>query len=210
MEKPMRALTSLCVLALAALIGTAPAAAQEHGRGTPDGGVKVHGHWTVDIRNADGSLASHTEFENALQPTGSQLLVALLTKDLNISRWTMSIYGTGNGGPCKDEADNPVGCVIYPDNGLGVPPGFENRYFPTLGLNAPKTADGSAYLGTLEVTGNFTASVADPISSVGSFVEGSSVAFGGVDYGFSGRYLDTPIQVAVGQKIYIKIVYSFS
>jgi len=26
----------------------------------------VHGHWTIDVREPDGTLVSHNEFENAL------------------------------------------------------------------------------------------------------------------------------------------------
>jgi hypothetical protein len=29
-------------------------------------GVKVHGYWKIDVKNPDGRLASHTEFENSL------------------------------------------------------------------------------------------------------------------------------------------------
>ncbi len=29
-------------------------------------GIKVHGRWTIDVKNPDGSLARHVEFENGL------------------------------------------------------------------------------------------------------------------------------------------------
>lgn len=42
-------------------------------------GIKVHGHWTIEVRNSDGTLATHREFENSLtQSTGSPLLANLL------------------------------------------------------------------------------------------------------------------------------------
>lgn len=31
-------------------------------------GIKVHGHWTIEVHNPDGSLVRHVEFENALDP----------------------------------------------------------------------------------------------------------------------------------------------
>lgn len=31
-------------------------------------GIKVHGHWTIEVRNADGGLVRHVEFENSLDP----------------------------------------------------------------------------------------------------------------------------------------------
>jgi len=32
-------------------------------------GITVHGHWTIVVRNADGSIVSRQEFENALITT---------------------------------------------------------------------------------------------------------------------------------------------
>ena len=34
-------------------------------KGTQEG-IKVHGHWTIEVRNPDGKVVTHTEFENAL------------------------------------------------------------------------------------------------------------------------------------------------
>ena len=53
-------------------------------------GIKVHGHWTIEVRNPDGSLDKHIEFENALvtsnfsdMPGGPALLFALLSGTYN-------------------------------------------------------------------------------------------------------------------------------
>jgi len=34
--------------------------------GGPREGVKIHGHWTIDVRNPDGTLDNHLDFENGL------------------------------------------------------------------------------------------------------------------------------------------------
>jgi hypothetical protein len=47
---------------------TQPAPAAE-AKAAPRGGqegIKVHGRWTIDVKNPDGSLARHVEFENGL------------------------------------------------------------------------------------------------------------------------------------------------
>jgi len=31
-------------------------------------GITVHGHWTIEVRNPDGTLVRHVEFENSLDP----------------------------------------------------------------------------------------------------------------------------------------------
>ena len=48
-------------------------------------GIKVHGHWKIDVRDPDGKLVSQTEFENALTTndpnaaSGDFALAALLS-----------------------------------------------------------------------------------------------------------------------------------
>jgi hypothetical protein len=53
-----------------------------HAEPAPKGnheGIKVHGHWTVEVRNPDGKVVSHSEFENSLAPvTGPFALVNLV------------------------------------------------------------------------------------------------------------------------------------
>jgi hypothetical protein len=49
---------------------TARSATAENKRpgGGPHEGITVHGHWSIEIRNPDGSLVRHVEFENSLDP----------------------------------------------------------------------------------------------------------------------------------------------
>jgi len=43
----------------------APPAAKSSSQG-PSDGIKVHGYWTIEVRNPDGKIAKHLEFENQL------------------------------------------------------------------------------------------------------------------------------------------------
>jgi hypothetical protein len=45
-----------------------------------DGSIKVHGHWLINVRNPDGTLADHREFENslAIDQGGDAFLIGLL------------------------------------------------------------------------------------------------------------------------------------
>ena len=54
-----------------------PAKATRHG-------IRIHGHWVIDVRNPDGKLVEHRDFENSLVKSGSllsgdQLLAGLLS-----------------------------------------------------------------------------------------------------------------------------------
>lgn len=59
-------------------------------------GIKVHGHWTIEVRNPDGKLVSHTEFENALNSAagalnGQTILAALLGRTATESSWSVTL-----------------------------------------------------------------------------------------------------------------------
>ena len=50
-------------------------------------GIQIHGHWVIDVKNPDGKLVEHREFENSLVkvgglPSGDQLLAGLLSGNL--------------------------------------------------------------------------------------------------------------------------------
>src|SRR5262245_35623432 len=65
-----------------------PHETQESAKG-PGLGIKVHGHWTIDVRNPDGSLASHNEFENAFM--GHQPLSGILARRLQITGYEFQL-----------------------------------------------------------------------------------------------------------------------
>ncbi|MGC2327681.1 MAG: hypothetical protein WA604_13275, partial [Candidatus Sulfotelmatobacter sp.] len=41
-------------------------------------GITVSGQWVIEVRNPDGKVTAHREFENAIQPAGMAYLAALL------------------------------------------------------------------------------------------------------------------------------------
>jgi hypothetical protein len=94
---------SVAAVAIFALVATptsafpqepTSAAAQEDVRGRPTDGIKVHGHWIVEVKNADGTLASRHEFENALVPTGADLLTRLLAGTDSITDFLVEAFFT--------------------------------------------------------------------------------------------------------------------
>lgn len=82
--------------------------AKAKGSGGQQEGIKVHGHWSIDIRNPDGSLASHSEFENAMVDNG-QLLTGLLNGG-TATGWQIDLQGTlgSSNAPCS----GPPGCQV--------------------------------------------------------------------------------------------------
>src|SRR5947208_12840021 len=66
-------------------------------KGGPKEGIKVHGHWTIEVRNPDGTLVTHREFENALTSDGGFALSAVLGRALTLGLWRiqLEVWGAG-------------------------------------------------------------------------------------------------------------------
>lgn len=67
-----------------------------------DEGIKVHGHWTIDVEEAGGRLVSHNEFENALVSVGADLLSQILGHQKGVGAWQVQINGPINTGICDN------------------------------------------------------------------------------------------------------------
>lgn len=78
--------------------GESTAAAAES-LGASSEGIQVHGHWTIDVVNPDGTLDSHTEFENDF--FGAIPLGRLLAGDATIGNWEVDLANTNGPSPCS-------------------------------------------------------------------------------------------------------------
>ncbi len=124
-------------------------------------GIVVHGQWKIVVKNADGTTASTTKFENSLVDSGFTL-EHLMQGSIVTSTWAIGV-SPDNGGvsPCGA----PV-CVLLPSTTTG--PGSSL----CSAINGQETANcygGLAYLvtgGTFQLAGQFVASQAGTITSV--------------------------------------------
>jgi hypothetical protein len=73
---------------------TSPAAKPAKGQHE---GITVHGHWVIEVRNPDGKLVTHREFENALDPQmGAPLLAAILGRVVTPGSWYVTLADTAS------------------------------------------------------------------------------------------------------------------
>lgn len=72
--------------------------------------IKVHGHWRLDVFDADGALDRSVEFENALSLGGETILPLLLGRGASAGPWNVFVEDT-SGQPCSDGTE-PTGCNI--------------------------------------------------------------------------------------------------
>src|SRR5438093_11190508 len=65
-------------------------------------GIKVHGHWTIVVVNADGTVAETRDLENALVTNGAGVLSQALGRKAT-GRWSVEPTArtfAGDNGPC--------------------------------------------------------------------------------------------------------------
>jgi hypothetical protein len=94
-----------------------PPAGQTPSRGTHEG-ITAHGYWTIDVRDADGKLAKHLEFENQLcsafvdpyrggnVPGGASTLSSVLAGTASPGSWAL-VVGAPDTTPATNCAFSP-------------------------------------------------------------------------------------------------------
>lgn len=194
-------------------------AEKEHAPGGPTEGIRVHGHWTIVVRNPDGTVASRHEFENALVSDGATVLAQLLGRQVTPIYWTVELYVPGSKTPDLYVYESVVGPSTSPAllTGLTVS-------VPSSGTNAGKLVLSGTVPGTSTVT--YPAGTTGQLTNVGTIL---AVTCGGAvpctssngknSAIFSGRDLTKavppattappPIYVQSGQAIDFTVVFSF-
>jgi hypothetical protein len=173
-------------------------------------GIKVHGHWAIDVRNPDGTLVSHREFENALvggAVGGGAYLSNILARNLSVGRWEISLGG-GTTGPCQAGAAS-AWCFIAEGSG----PFANANYAPGLAVSASVS-------GWFMLSGSVKAVNTASISWVNSLVVACAASIapaspctdanGGTFYGLTSASITPGINVIAGQDISVTVTISFS
>ena len=77
--------------------------------------LKMHGHWIIDIKNADGTLVQHHEFENSIQYDGQNYLIGLMSGYGAAGPWEIyfsSANASASTSPCNTGA-YPYCAIVY-------------------------------------------------------------------------------------------------
>ena len=180
-------------------------------------GIKVHGAWTIDVRNPDGTLASHTEFRNSLTSSGPFTLINILTRVNSVGLWTVELATAGVTGLCSPGGTIFLGsCFIHE-------PASTRTTFTFFGVTGPipglfKTLTVSSVPGAyILLEGTATASLTDKIVEVkttldlcppGTLPTGSC---GGGASTFTSAFIPSGgVSVQAGQIVQVKVMISFS
>lgn len=205
-----RALLAVCVvaaMAIAAHAQTPPAP------GGPTEGIKVHGHWTIDIKNADGTLASHHEFENALVARGAQQLVTTLAGGSSPVGWAIWMVGVNQAtAPCDGPNSVPYPCVIrQAEITVDGPSESANLQVVGIPIGAPTTLRLSGSVTTTALRPSEIADVvALMVSCAPALTRSACIAGQGLRLPVTEHLLSTPISVAAGQIVQVTVDITFS
>lgn len=100
MGKRLAILIAMMALVVASCWGgTVETAAESNAVGT---GIGVHGAWTITVLESDGSIASTTEFTNALEIGGRNLLSGVLMRFATIGNWIIDLVSVTAEPFCED------------------------------------------------------------------------------------------------------------
>ena len=188
----MRKRAMLTVLTALAMVVTAcgggvPEAA------APNDTIAVHGDWTIDIYNPDGTLDEHVEFENAFE--GEAPLSSLLAGGYEVNAWMLRFRSSVDS-PCDETGQLP--CIITNDVGMQ-------------GDHVSQDLAVAIESGTIVLSGSTTAEADASISVVESVID-LAPTNGAFDTLFQQFTMTEtgPHAVTAGQTVQVEVVISFT
>jgi len=196
----MRRTIAVGVVLLVSLAGVFPVTAET------EEGIKIHGHWKIEILEPDGTLVSSYEFENAF--VGAPTLMEFLKRDSTPGIWSVILQDTGMDPGACDLGGNPESCVVTessnPNSGSNL---FKNLTV-TDGLNFVLAGSATAsYSATVTEVWTHVGSCLGSVAPVSCTDAMTSLANG---LPFTVVTLGTPQPVAVGQIIQVTVTITFS
>lgn len=194
-------------------------------------GITVHGHWVMDLKDKDGKVIEHRDFQNSLdRNNGTNLLIQLLTGvavggNMEIDAIRTGTTGTFGGG-AADYSMFPAGTNVSSATCTTGTSGFNNSRFCFPNMTTTIQHDPVDSAGTMILHGQFTAAADVVIDTVQTRNGGCFVTSG--DFGpaqcaagtnlpqyaqsifvFTGTGI-TPLTVLSGQTLAITVTISFS
>jgi len=166
-------------------------------------GIKVHGHWVIEVREPDGALVSRREFDNSLTSIGQLQLVDFLSRTLAVGLWQVNLIGSPS--PCDDFTGQAGICKVLEANAPDAGPDkFKNLIVKDSGAS-------------LILSGNAIAARDSLITSVVTFhrecllSEGTGCTINLLaGAAFTSSAVSPSVSVIAGQQIMVTVTISFS
>lgn len=177
---------------------------QQEPPATAAAAVGIQGAWTVEVREADGTLVERRSFHNALGPDAYRWVAVIAGAAAghgSVGEWRLTVSGVDSPTPthpCGDAA--PASCACIDDcDGVTVSEAFP----PVLTLTGHITAtrDGEIARVRTEIL-----TCVDGWPADDCFISRDRAAYSV----FSEHSLDTPIAIAANQSAYLSVEITFS
>jgi hypothetical protein len=217
----------------AAPVASIAAAGPQGTAGSINQGVKMHGHWIIDIKNPDGTLVEHRDFENSLESSAQGLLVGLMSGYLTPGDYMIVMGPQSGNGACVATYQY---CGIVQSLSTYPALGYCGNYYCGTGLTVtPNLGSGGLSSGpfSLVLAGSITANQTGTIGTVYSIISTcANIGFSGTVnpstietsspascvtqtspepwYGPLSQANITPIAVNSGQIIQVTVTITFS
>ena len=192
---------------------TAPAARES--KGGQNEGIKVHGHWTIDVRNPDGTLVTHSEFENALTAQGKDALAQYLARVSTVGLWQILLTSTGTnpwgsaaGGIV--EQNDPNAASGNPPNPSKVLTVSYNGTNSTISLSGNITAPQAGGINMVETRNFYCSPTVGASGCTQGFVNIFSMTATAISSPANGSCPVNTVCVVAGQIVQVTVVISFS
>jgi hypothetical protein len=175
---------------------------------SPSEGIAVHGHWTVDVLNPDGSLAEHREFENSFTTAGKEVFTNIIARQSVTGRYSIVFNGTPTN-PCLENNNNAVCSIAEAVETIN-----STAYFKNLTV----TKSGAAGNAKLVLSGSATIANTTSISGVGTDLGFCNATVSPANcantasntvYAITWATLSPTIAVQAGQQVQVTVEISF-
>ncbi|MCC5948006.1 MAG: hypothetical protein JJT89_06075 [Nitriliruptoraceae bacterium] len=167
---------------------------------SPAEAVEVHGDWTVDVYEPDGTLAASHEFQNALTGQGPRALVSVMGGIATVQGWSVAYRCPGIGTNAFQE------CYLS-EPGLTANFGGPTVNTLEVGMEGQLPSPRLVLEGKTDATDDFT------MDRVATYVVTRTPFSGGVTEDrerFTQKLLAEPIDIQRGQQLVIRVEISFS
>lgn len=206
MKRYHKLLGALAVLVLLASVVVAGFVAWPTGSdGGTQEGITVHGHWTIEVSEPDGTLVERREFDNALdEEYGALILARCLARKRTVAFWEIEL---------TSYPKEPYFSVEIQEAG---DPGTGAHVFKTLTVELVDTGDNA---GTIMLSGTASAHQDNKISYVKTNLitvspnqAPSATQFSGTKWSspFTETTLSPGVEVTEGQQVAVTVSISFS
>jgi hypothetical protein len=132
-------------------------------------GFKVHGHWVIDVKNPDGTIAQHRDFENSLESSAQGLLVGLMSGYMVPGDYMVLLTASSGNAPCV--ATYQFCGIVH--NLTTYPAAYYCNYYYCSGSSLNYTYNfGTSFAGpfSMVLSGSITANQAGSVGTVYSLM----------------------------------------